>query len=355
MPVARTLSVLGTLALVSGALVSCTAPAAPVELDFASYFGISPEIQAFIDEVQADNSITVTVDENWTVHHDGVEAIGDEVSVAKAVAAGDIDLAWSSTRVFPALGVDGFRAVEAPMLITSYAAERDVVSGETGAAILAGLGGSGVTGLSVFPGTLRSPVTTGHPLLDPADWAGKRVVYFHEPAADSVQAETIEALGGVPSYLGLHIIDDLDGGVVDAGTDSLDDLSDGGATNAGPFMTSNVVLWPTLSMLVANTERFAGLSESQRNTITAAARHLRDSFMTVGMDPSVVPLVCAMTKLAVATPEQLAALRTAVQPVYDSLEADPVEAPFLHQLEKIAAAHPDADVPSVPASCAWGP
>lgn len=351
----RTLSALCLLGVVGASLVSCSARPAPVELTFASSTAISPEMQRFVDEIEADKTITVTVVADWSPKGAKRGSTDDEASLAQAVAADEVDLAWSSTRVFPALGVNGFRAVEAPMLITSYAAERDIVSGDTGAAIKGGLNGTGVTALALFPGALRYPLTNGRPLLDPADWSGKRIATVQTAAGDSVQARTATALGGTPVDQGRHLVDDLKAGVIDGASASLGDVAAGGTTTSGPFLTGNVVLWPTLNMIVANSDSLGHLTQSQQATITLAALHLRADLMSVTPDPAAIASICSATKVGVATAQQRSALRAAVQPVYDWLEGDAVEAPFLHTLQAIAAAHPDADIPAVPAGCAWAP
>jgi TRAP-type C4-dicarboxylate transport system substrate-binding protein len=339
-------------------LVSCapTEPSNPVELTFASWVFISPEQQAFMDEVEeeSDGTITFAPLDNWT-EPDGVEKIGDEFSMVESIAAGEIDVGWTSTRSFPAVGIDGFRAIEAPFLIQNLAGAKAIVSGSIGQDALAAFAGTGVTGLAIYPGTMRYPLTAGHPLLEPADWVGKRILYY-APEEDSVQARTVRSLGAKPVSVGLHIIDDINDGVHDGGADSLGDIAAGGANVGGPFPTSNVVLWPTILFYVMNTERFDSMDESQRNVIQQAAQHAADAEIAVEADPSIAASICATTaRFGTATPEQLASLRAAVQPVYDWLRADSAEAPTLAALQEIAAAHPDPDAVSVPEGCAWKP
>ncbi|CAN5273573.1 hypothetical protein BH11ACT3_BH11ACT3_26540 [soil metagenome] len=348
------------VAAITMALAACAAPPAapepePVKLTFASWVFISDEQKAFMDEVTAesDGSVTFTPIENWT-EPDGVEKLGDEFAMAKAIATGDIDVGWSSTRSFPALGIAGFRAIEAPFLIQNIAGTNDIVSGPIGEAALAAFDGSGLTGLSVYPGTLRFPLSAGSPLLEPSGWSGKRVLYY-SPEADGVQARTVIALGGEPVNEGLHIIDDLKAGAYDAGFDSLGDVAGGGATPSGPFPTSNVIFWPTVLFYVMNTERFESLTPGQRDILLAAAQHAADAEIAAEDDPSIADSVCSTTaRFGTSTPDQLASLRDAVEPVYEWLEADAEEAPTLEALTAIAAAHPQADSVAVPEGCSWG-
>lgn len=340
-------------------LASCAAPPEPdkpVALTFASWVFISSDQQAFMDEVGAksNGSITFSPIENWT-EPDGVEKLGDEFALAKAVAEGDVDVAFTSTRSFPALGIDGFRAIEAPFLIQNYAGLSDIVNGKVGADAMAAFAGSGLTALSVYSGSLRYPLTAGHPLLEPSDWAGKRIQYYGSEA-DGTAARTIRALGGEPVAEGLHIIDDLNAGGYDGGLDSLYDVAAGGAGTTGPFPTSNVTFWPTVLFDVINTDRFNSLSDAQRSVVVAAAQHAGEAQSGPAADTEIAGSVCRTgTRFGTATAEQLTSLRAAVQPVYDWLEGDPAEAPVLKELREIAAAHPVPDPIDVPEGCAWVP
>jgi len=342
------------------ALTSCSAPppavVEPVELTFASWVFISPEQQAFMDDVEETSGGTIAFApiENWT-EPDGVEKLGDEFTMAQAIIDGEIDAGWTSTRSFPAIGIDGFRAIEAPFVIQNPAGLEEIISGPIGEAALAAFDGSGLTPLSIYPGTLRFPLTAGHPLLEPADWAGKEILYY-APTEDSVQARTVQALGGTPVATGLHIIDDLNDDLYGGGADSLGDIAADGATARGPYPTSNVILWPTVLFSVINTAKFESLHDSQRAALTAAAQRAAEAVATVEPSQSLAGPVCSTSaRFGTSTPGQLAALRDAVRPVYDWLEDDPAEAALLSDLQDIANAHPDPDIVNVPDGCAWDP
>jgi TRAP-type C4-dicarboxylate transport system substrate-binding protein len=344
------------LSVVLGSCAASPEPATPVELTFASWVFISDQQQAFMDEVESksEGTITFTILENWT-EPDGVEKLSDEFAMANAIASGEIDAGWTSTRSFPALGIDGFRSIEAPFLIQSLHATNAIVSGQIGTDALTALDGSGVTGLAIYPGTMRYPLTAGEPLRAPGDWAGKDILYY-SPEEDGVQARTVRALGGEPVNVGLHIIDDLKAGLYDGGFDSLGDVAAGGATPRGPFLTSNLVMWPTVLFLVINSDRFESLTESQQDVLVSAAEHAAAAETAAGVDPTIAESVCGTSaRFGTATPDDLTALRAAVQPVYDWLEDDPAEAPLLTALQDIADEHPEPDAVSVPEGCAWDP
>ena len=88
-----------------------------------------------------------------------------ESQLVEAIASGDLDGGWPSTRAFAEAGIDGLQPVEAPMTITSYAAEAAVANGPVAEDLLDQLEGSGVTGLGLAVGPLRRPFAAEAPLL----------------------------------------------------------------------------------------------------------------------------------------------------------------------------------------------
>ena len=83
----------------------------------------------------------------------------------RAIASGEVDGGWPATRAFARGGVPGLEVVEAPLTITSYAAQKALVSGPVAAKLLARLDGSGVAGLGLTVGPLRRPFAANAPLL----------------------------------------------------------------------------------------------------------------------------------------------------------------------------------------------
>ena len=103
-----------------------------------------------------------------------------ESNLVKAIASGEVDGGWPSTRAFANAGITGLEAVEAPMTLTSYAAEKTLVSGPVADKLLAKLDGTGVVGLKLAVGPLRRPFAAKAPLLAPEDWAGATLVTTHQ-------------------------------------------------------------------------------------------------------------------------------------------------------------------------------
>ena len=140
--------------------------------------------QAFVDSLVTVSGGRFKVEVTQDYGNGSAQA---ESNLVKAIASGTIDGGWPSTRSFANAGIPGFATVEAPMTISSYAAEKELVSGPVAGELLRRLDGSGVVGLGLAVGPLRRPFATHAPLLAPADWHGVRFRVFNSP----VQADTV--------------------------------------------------------------------------------------------------------------------------------------------------------------------
>jgi TRAP-type C4-dicarboxylate transport system substrate-binding protein len=80
-----------------------------------------------------------------------------ESELVKAIAAGNIDGGRISVRAFAAAGIPGLAAVEAPMTITSYAADKELATGDAADLVTRNPKDSGIKGLGLAMGQLRCP------------------------------------------------------------------------------------------------------------------------------------------------------------------------------------------------------
>ena len=272
-----------------------------------------------------------------------------ESRLVKAIASGALDGGWPATRAFASAGITGLEAVEAPMTITSYAAEKALVSGPIADVVLQPLDGSGVVGLALAVGPLRRVFAAEAPLLSPEDWQGIRFRSFNSP----VQTDVVQALGGEPVNLGIDWSDELKAGRL-RGTefDIAGYAATGFATEAGN-VTANVVLWPKVYVLSLSQKRFDALSTQQRDWVRQAAQRAAQASVDATYDESTVArdLCDRGTRFVKASPDQVAALHSALAPVVAGLAADPISGPLLADIQAIAAKYPEPDVPDVPASC----
>jgi len=138
-------------------------------IDSVNNNGQSYGPQAFVDALEqvSDGRLQVEVDETY-----GDGAADAESNIVEAIASGELDGGWPSTRAFAYAGISGLEAVEAPMTITSYAAEKALVSGPVADELLAQLDGTGVVGLGLAVGPLRRPFAAGARWSDPRTGRG---------------------------------------------------------------------------------------------------------------------------------------------------------------------------------------
>ena len=79
------------------------------------------------------------------------------------------------SRAFGSAGVLSMRALDAPLLITSYAAEQAVLASPVAPKLLSALRPAGLTGIGILPGDLFRPDGAAGPLVKPSDYAGQRI------------------------------------------------------------------------------------------------------------------------------------------------------------------------------------
>ena len=221
--------------------------------------------QAFVDNLRKVSGGRLKVD---LITEYGGSAPDAESRVVRAIASGQMDGGWPSTRAFADAGITGLEVVEAPMTITSYAAEKALVSGPVAGKLLGRLDGTGVVGLGLTVGPLRRPFAAKAPLLGPGDWKGVRFRVFNSP----VQGDAVRALGATPADLSFSFIDQIKAGTLRGAEFDISQYEHNGfATEAG-HVTANVVLWPKVFVLALSKKRFDALTTQQQAWVREAAR-----------------------------------------------------------------------------------
>ena len=305
--------------------------------------------QAFVDGLSKLSGGRLKIEVAKEFGNGGAEAESDLV---KAIASGKLDGGWPATRAFAGAGIRGLEAVEAPLTITSYAAEKALVSGPPAATMLARLKGTGVVGLGLAVGPLRRPFAVDRPLLEPADWQGAAFRVYNSP----IQTETIKALGATPVNVGFTWVDEVRTGKLrGVEFDIAQYVKNGDTTEAGN-VTANIVLWPKVFVLSFNQKRFDALSEQQRGWIRQAADQAVKASVDATYDETTpARALCSVgVRFMWASPEQTSATRAKLQPVLDRLAADPTSGPLLKEIEAIATKYPQPVVPDVPDNCRQG-
>ena len=353
----RTLAVAAAAALV---LAACQAPAAVdkaggavttlrlATIDEVNSNGQAYGPQAFVDSLAevSGGMLKVEVTEEY-----GSGEATAESDMVKAIASGDLDGGWPATRAFASAGISGLEVVEAPMVISSYAAEKALVTSPAAATLLQQLKGSGVVGLGLSVGPLRRPFAAKSALLGPSDWKGIRFRTYNSP----VQVDSIRALGAVPVNVGFAWIDEVHAGKLHGAEFDIAQYDKNGnnGTDAGQI-TGNVVLWPKLYVLSLSQKRFDALSTEQRGWVQQAADLAVKASVDASYDEAqLASQLCGRgVHFHTATASQEADLKKALAPVLNRLAADTTSGPLLTELQAIAAASP-ADLVD-PAECGSG-
>jgi TRAP-type transport system periplasmic protein len=350
------------LALAAAAAAGCAAPAGgdkaggltggTIVLQMASTPSDVSDVQPVADFVRrvdalSGGSVQVKVINQW-----GEYAPDAEAQVVRAVASGTVDLGWAGSRVFDTMGVPGFGALSAPMLIDSYPLENAVLQSTMPGRMLTGLSTVHVTGLAVLGDTLRHPIAVRRPLLAPAGWQGLSIGTYRS----EVQEQAIRALGATPVVaFGPFRTHDLASGQIQGFELDVQRYVSNGLPAIARYVTANVALWPQFDILFANPARLASLTAQQRGWLEqAAADAARNSVpLVAGQNGPYVRQACAMgARFATATPADLAALRRSLSVVYQNLETDLQTGAFLRQIQALKTTTPSGPAPAIPADCA---
>lgn len=275
----------------------------------------------------------------------GTDAADVEARTIELVRSGRFDLGWVATRAWDEVGVNSFRALQAPFLITSYPLLERVVTSPLARSMLAGVAAHGVVGLGLVPGLLRHPVGIERPLVSLADFSGARVRSQPSKATDTL----LRTLGAIPVHVGSS-------GVGRARLVG-EELSTANAPIDG-IVTANVAFFPKVMTVFAGRHTFAALDEKQQRILrTAAERTLahnasfpvKTAFAYEGF---LARRYCGVPgRIVLATPQELATLVRAAQPVYAQLDRDPRTKAEIAQIRELKASLPAPPPIAVPSSC----
>ncbi|MBX3196026.1 MAG: hypothetical protein KF727_13115 [Microbacteriaceae bacterium] len=306
----------------------------------------TPDQQAFVDRMTelSEGSISLDVSENWS---------GGETGIVQAVASGEADIAWATVRSLTELGIEGVNSIEAPLLIRTHDQQRAAALGVPGELIMKATRDTDVVGLALLPGPNGYPIASGGALLSVADWAGKTV---QVSSLNPIEAATIEALGATPSTDGQGGVADVVSGAVQAATTDPRDLVAAGVGKDGPYLASNVVLWPRMYIILMNRETFDTLSSRQHGFLDGSVVRAQDTAMADPDLPAVATEACKEgARYGVASADDLTALTEALQPVYASLSSDPAESRLYAAVEDAVKRNAGTGSFSVSKSCRWTP
>lgn len=299
------------------------------------YLQTDPTAATFVAAVRrlSDGSVKLDVREGWRFYDQDYEraTIGD-------VAQRDLDLALVGARAWDNVGVTSFRALLAPFLIDSFPYEQRVLESPLVDQMLDGVEGRGLVGLAVLPGVLRRPLGVSRPLVRPRDYERAAMAI----RAGGVARATFRELGGSSSTFRAEQLPAFDGSELDA-TTILNNRYDLHAR----ALTANVVLWPRPTTLVMNRKAYDALSSGQQQLLRDAARETFAPLLETlrSEERTSLAALCQDGHLALVTASSgdRAALRRAVQPVYDELERDSLTRELIAEIEDLRAGLPSSE------------
>ena len=233
----------------------------PVVLTFASNNGGLPsQIGVYLDLVERRSGGTLRLDYvgDWRQGEPD-----QEVGLIEDVQAGKVDMAWVGARAFDAVEITSFQALVAPFLVDSYELQDQVFAAGIPARMLEGLDALDLTGIGVFPGPLRQMAGRDHPFTDPDDFEGAVV----GTSGGDLAERTLRALGATPQMVpAATSLDGLDG--LDY---HLAAIYGNRYYEAATHVTANLNLWPRPLVIFIDSDRFAELTDEQREILRSAA------------------------------------------------------------------------------------
>jgi TRAP-type C4-dicarboxylate transport system substrate-binding protein len=350
----RLFTVVASMLTVALMVTACAAPTgrgvgsqpASIVLSLANGNHDHEALKPFAEGAAAATGGTVTIEFEDAAH---AGEVAYESAIIADVAAGTYDLGWAAPRPWHGKGVTSFDALMAPFLVDSYALQRAVLESDLEQEMLAGLEGTGLVGLGILPGPMRRVATAEGGFRAPGDLRGKLIGIQQSDIATM----TFEALGAstkaIPGGSSL--------GPVEGVEQQLGSLEGNHYHKELPHVTVDLAFWPRPVILFANKARFDSLSTEQQTALRGLTKQLLASTTAAveAEDVSAVGIMCGDgTDIVVAGTDAVAAMLTAVRPVYDELEKDVRTASMIKRIADmkagIAAEAPITSCPSPSAS-----
>ena len=264
----------------------------------------------------------------------GRDADNWDQSVARKVSDGDLDAGLVPSRAFASLGATSLQAINAPFLITDEPTLDRVVTGDLADELMSGLGKARLVGLGLVPESLRHPFSFDGAVLGPGDYQGKT---FRAPESVTTTAlfEALGARSDDPSGSAFNV------GVADgeiAGAESSYELAAGFAATS--VATGDVTFFPKVNVFVVSQEEAEDLGEKRLAILRRAATETRDWAIIERLgDAEQAQAFCdAGGTVVQAGPNEVAALKRSVKPVYKMLERDALTAELIAEIRELSRA-----------------
>lgn len=301
----------------------------PVVLTMLNPLG-DVDSEAFVQEVEraSGGALRIEIESKW--HGDDV---AKERDVIEAIRDGAADLGITPVRAWHEAGVRSFDALIAPLAVDSPELQRTVLESDIASEMLAGPAALGLAGVAVLPGPMRQPVGISRDLLGPETYAGAHLAI--SPGA--VGARSLQALGATTTATvfegaDMSTFDGMELQVAAVGGNRYDEVA--------RSVTANVALWPRPLVVFGNADALAELTDPQREILRAAGQHAARVKNDIDRSQlqEELDIMCRRGGItfAQATPEQIAGLRSLLQPVYAWLEQDAQTRDLLGRIRALA-------------------
>ena len=291
--------------------------------------GPPAQVSRWAEEVErlSDGTLAIEFKNAWRLGEPRYEA-----GTLEDVRAGKVDMAWVGARAFDTVGVTSFQALVAPLLIDSYELEAEVFEQGIPERMLEGVGELDLVGIGVLPGPMRKVLGVSKPFASPDDFA-REVVGLQD---SGVAEKTLRALGATPRAVPSSA--PLEG--LDAYEQQLSSIEGNGYDAQAKYVTANLNLWPRPLVIAMAKEAFGSLTSDQQSILRDAAKAAVPESLATSRaeDDDAAPVLCrrGMT-FAVASPDDLADLRAALDPVYAELTSDPETKSHIDAIKSLKA------------------
>ncbi len=288
-------------------------------------------------DVRSGGTLTIAFHPEWRM-----DDLDFEAATVADVQAGEFDVGWLGARVFDQVGVDSFQAMLAPLLVDSHDLQAAVFEAGIPNQMLNGLGDVGLAGIGVVPGPLRKLLGVSKPFTNPSDFIGTTIGYQDS----ALVRQTLATLGAAADVRKTGAA--LDG--LDGSEQHLASIVGNHYEEFADHVTANLNFWPRPSVIFMNADAFAALSSEHQAVLRDAAAAIIDDALdaTRAEDTESVPALCEGMTFTTATDADIAALQSALRPVYEELAADPVTKTHL---DAISALKSRLGVPPDSAQC----
>lgn len=257
------------------------------------------------------------------------------------VRAGDVDLAIVPTRIFDLVGSTSFQALQAPLRFESVEQADAVLTDPIAERMMEPLSDLGLVPLALTFDALRNVKGYASELTRPSAFAGRAVAARPSEATRM----TLTALGATMyPQVGRTFEKDVASGIVAGLEDSINqsNLEGDGTSVANEFLSFKA------NVVVVNADLWRTLSAAQQDRLREAALAARDfsiTEMAFHLDlATAAARYCEEGNgdVVLASDEDLAAMRQALEPVLAELRRDPLTAEAITRIDELAVEHPPA-------------